>query len=114
MVVPKSCVQWWRANGEGASQTVGAPFGSSILCIEEPPHWRDPNSPPVPLSSQLQRRLPAYDANDGAARVMLTVRLRRVGTAVSNYEAGGMNLARAADNDVVIVEWISVCHLSSL
>jgi hypothetical protein len=70
-----------------------------------------PESPPGPLRSQLHRRhCIVEDADDIAAGVMLAVRLRRVGSAACDYDAGGVNVADAADNGVVIVHWIRVCH----
>jgi hypothetical protein len=67
-------------------------------------------SPPGLLRSQLHRRRCSSDADDGVARVMLAVRLRRVGNAACDHDAQGVKLACAADNGVVIVNWIRGCH----
>ena len=68
-------------------------------------------SPRGRLRSQLhRRRCVVEDADDIPAGVMLAVRLRRVYSAASDYDAGGVNVAFAADNGVVIVHWIRVCH----
>ena len=91
--------------GGGGKSNVGR--ARSVPRLEtggDPRVPRDGKAPPAGLSSEFQSALPAYDANDGAARVMLTVRLSRVGRAVSDYKAGGVNLAGAAYHDVVVVQ----------
>ena len=68
-----------------------------------------PENPPGPLRSQFHRRS-LEDADDVRAGVMLAVRLRRVGRAACDYDAVGVNVAGAAVNGVVIVNWIRGCH----
>ena len=91
----------------GRDQALATP----VLDLPPRPRTDGSESPPGPLRSQLhRRRCVVEDADDVPAGVMLAVRLRRVGRAACDYDAGGVNVAGAADNGVVIVHWIRVCH----
>ena len=65
-----------------------------------------PGQKALALGSRYGLRLVAL----GYLAVILAVRLRRVDRTACDYDAGGVNVAGAADNGVVIVHWIRVCH----